>query len=168
MYKFQKLFNSKNLNTKEPFVIAEIGHNHKGSVEIAKELFTAAKNANANAVKLQKRDNAFLYTKEFYNQKYNSENSYGKTYGIHREALEFGRKEYRELIKFAKKLELEFLCTPFDFKSLKFLEELNLKAYKIASADLINIPLQKKLHIVGQTNYGLIQHNIQKMRSLQD
>lgn len=139
---FKILFSQKKTNAKKPFVIAEIGHNHKGSIEIAKELFFSAKSCGADAVKLQKRSNVDLYTKDFYNSIYVSENSYGKTYGQHREYLEFGKKEYKELIKYAKKIDLEFLCTPFDFKSLSFLEELNIQAYKIASADLVNLPLQ--------------------------
>jgi len=139
--KFNNLFNKKNLKTKDSFIIAEIGHNHKGSVEIAKKLFFTAKECGADAVKLQKRDNKELYTSEFYNEPYQSENSYGKTYGKHRDYLEFGKKEYKALIKFAKEIDIEFLCTPFDFNSVKFLEDLNIKAYKIASADLINLPL---------------------------
>jgi len=142
MTKLKNLFNKQNIKTLDPFVIAEIGHNHKGSLEIAKELFFSAKSCGADAVKLQKRSNVDLYTNDFYNRIYESENSYGKTYGQHREYLEFGKKEYKDLIKYAKKIDLEFLCTPFDFVSLIFLEELNIKAYKIASADLVNLPLQ--------------------------
>jgi N-acetylneuraminate synthase/sialic acid synthase len=142
MLKFKSLFNGQNIKIVQPFVIAEVGHNHKGSVEIAKKIFLSAKECGADAVKLQKRSNMDLYTIDFYNRTYESENSYGKTYGQHREYLEFGKKEYKDLIKYAKKIDLEFLCTPFDFVSLVFLEELNIKAYKIASADLVNLPLQ--------------------------
>ena len=139
--KIKELFLKKSFNKDKPFVIAEIGHNHKGSVNIAKKLFLSAKYCGADAVKLQKRDNKFLYTDKFYNEPYNSENSYGKTYGKHRDYLEFNEKEYLELIKYAKKIGIEFLCTPFDFNSIKFLQKIKIKAFKIASADLINIPL---------------------------
>ena len=57
-------------NDNKIYVVAEIGHNHKGSIDEAKKLFKAAKAAGANAVKLQKRDNKSLYTKKFYNQIY--------------------------------------------------------------------------------------------------
>src|SRR4029453_19362430 len=80
----------------ECWVIAEIGHNHQGSVENAKELFAQAARCGANAVKLQKRDNASVYPREFFNKPYENENSYGPTYGLHREALEFGPAEDAE------------------------------------------------------------------------
>ena len=71
------------------FVIAEIGHNHQGNVETAKKMIKAAVDAGASAVKLQKRDNRSLFTAAYYDRPYNSENSFGNTYGEHREFLEF-------------------------------------------------------------------------------
>ena len=70
------------------FVIAEIGHNHQGSVERAKELLTLAQQAGVDAVKLQKRDNRRLFTRKLYESPYDNENSFGPTYVAHREALE--------------------------------------------------------------------------------
>src|SRR5689334_6893547 len=75
------------------YVIAEIGHNHQGNLEKARELFREAKLAGAHAVKLQKRDNRNLYTRVAYNKPYDNENSFGSTYGEHREFLEFGANE---------------------------------------------------------------------------
>ena len=71
------------------WIIAEIGHNHQGKLETAKEMFRVAKECGADAVKLQKRDNRRLYTRAGYDKPYENENSYGATYGEHREALEF-------------------------------------------------------------------------------
>ncbi|MBI4669806.1 MAG: N-acetylneuraminate synthase family protein [Elusimicrobia bacterium] len=125
------------------FVVAEIGHNHQGSIEQAKKLFDAAKEAGAQAVKLQKRHNKTLYTKALYNQPYDNENSFGPTYGLHREALEFNKEQYQELQKYAKRLGLVFFATAFDFKSADFLAELDMPVYKIASGDVTNVPLLK-------------------------
>ena len=123
------------------YVIAEIGHNHQGSVERAKELFRAAKECGVNAVKLQKRDNRSLFTAEMYASPYDNENSFGETYGAHREALEFGRDEYVELLGFARELGLTMFATAFDFASADFLAELDVPAFKMASGDLKTTPL---------------------------
>ncbi|MBN1850751.1 MAG: N-acetylneuraminate synthase family protein [Deltaproteobacteria bacterium] len=125
------------------YVIAEIGHNHQGSLQMAKELFRAAKECGADAVKLQKRNNPGLYTEELYNKPYDHENSFGATYGEHREALEFGLEEYEELIQYAKDIGITFFATAFDFQSADFLADLNMPAFKIASGDLTNTPLLK-------------------------
>jgi len=125
------------------YVIAEIGHNHQGDLDQAKELFLAAQECGAHAVKLQKRDNRAMFTKEIYNQIYDHRNSYGKTYGDHREFLEFEQEEYEELIRYAKEIGITFFSTAFDFNSADFLEALEMPAYKIASGDLNNIPLIK-------------------------
>ena len=127
---------NKIINNSEFYFIAEIGQNHQGEIEKAFELIRKAKEAGANAVKLQKRDNKSLYTKIFFNEKYDNSNSYGETYGLHREALEFGKKEYKELQAFAKEINIDLFATPFDVKSLEFLSELDMPAFKIASADL--------------------------------
>ncbi len=129
------------------FVIAEIGHNHQGDVEKAKELFRQAKECGASAVKLQKRDNESLFTREAFNRPYDNENSFGPTYGLHREALELGHAEYAELKQYAGELGITFFSTPFDIPSADFLEELDVPVYKIASADLKNVPLLR--HVAG-------------------
>jgi sialic acid synthase len=123
------------------YVIAEIGHNHQGSLETAKALFRGAKECGAQAVKLQKRDNRSLYTRAMYDQPYDHENSFGATYGEHREALEFGEAEYRELQAYAAELGLTMFATAFDFASADLLAKLNMPAFKMASGDLTNVPL---------------------------
>jgi sialic acid synthase len=134
----------------ECYVIAEIGHNHQGSVEQAKALFKAAQEAGAHAVKLQKRDNRGLYTHEAYAKPYENENSYGSTYGEHREALEFGRAEYLELQAYCAELGITFFATAFDFVSADFLAELDMPAYKLASGDLTNTPLLRHVARLGK------------------
>ena len=100
-----------------PFVIAEVGHNHQGSVELCERIFDAAAESGAHAVKLQKRFNKTLYTPEFFDSPYQGPTSFGETYGLHREALEFGQKEYAHLKDYAKKKNLIFFATAFDFAS---------------------------------------------------
>ncbi len=132
------------------FIIAEIGHNHQGSLEKAKQLFKSAAECGVNAVKLQKRDNKSLFTKAAYNKPYENENSFGPTYGTHRETLEFGRNEFRELQKYAKELGLTMFSTAFDIPSADFLAALNMPLYKIASGDLKNTPLLKHVAQIGK------------------
>jgi sialic acid synthase len=129
------------------YVIAEIGHNHQGSVETCKRMFDAAKWAGCNAVKLQKRDNKTLYTEEFYNSPYNSENAFGPTYGLHREALEFNWEQYQELQGYAVSIGITFFATAFDIPSADFLVSLGVPAIKIASGDCQNIDLLKWLDV---------------------
>ena len=132
------------------YVIAEIGANHQGDIEICKALFESAAQSGANAVKLQKRSNKSLYTKTMFDQPYNSENAYAPTYGEHREFLEFGKSEYTELISAAQALNITFFSTAFDFESADFLAKLDMPAYKIASGDLTNIPLIKHVATFGK------------------
>jgi N-acetylneuraminate synthase/sialic acid synthase len=127
----------------ECYVIAEIGHNHQGDVEKAKQLIHAAKECGANAVKLQKRSNRTLYTRAYYEQPYDNEFSFGPTYGAHREALELSADEYRELQAYAREQEISFFATAWDFESAELLAELDVPAFKIASGDLLNTPLQR-------------------------
>ena len=86
------------------YVIAEIGHNHQGDLEQCKKMFDVAKECGANAVKLQKRDNRTMFTKEMYDSPYLHRNSYAPTYGEHRDKLEFSKEQHLELIAHSKKI----------------------------------------------------------------
>ncbi len=135
-------FGRSSISEKGPcYIIVEIGHNHQGSLETALNMIKTAAACGVQAVKFQKRDNRSLYTKAFYNKPYENENSYGMTYGEHREYLEFGREEYIELKRCAEENGIEFIVTAFDFKSVDFLEDIGVTSYKIASADVTNTPL---------------------------
>jgi N-acetylneuraminate synthase/sialic acid synthase len=107
-------------------------------MEQARQLIAEAKACGADAVKLQKRDNRTLYTSEFFAKPYDHENSFGPTYGEHREALEFDRAQFAELRAFADELDITLFATPFDLPSVEFLADLDMPAYKVASADLKN------------------------------
>ena len=93
------------------------------------------------AVKLQKRNNRGLYTKAAYNKPYDNENSFGPTYGAHREALEFGWDDYVKLKRYCDEIGVTFFATAFDFDSADFLARLDVPAFKIASGDLKSTPL---------------------------
>lgn len=142
------IFNQTINDDSPPFIIAEIGSNHTGSVEICKQLIKIAANCGADAVKLQKRDNRAMFTKAMLAQPYVNENSLGPTYGEHRGKLDwFGYEEYREFMELADKLGVILFATAFDEPSADFLAGLNLPAFKIASSDVTNIPLIQ--HIAG-------------------
>jgi N-acetylneuraminate synthase/sialic acid synthase len=113
-------------------------------------MIKAAVDAGASAVKLQKRDNRSLFTAAYYDRPYNSENSFGNTYGEHREFLEFNHDQYKELQNYSNELGTIFFATAFDFKSADFLQNLNVPAFKIASGDLKNLPLINYLSDFGK------------------
>src|SRR5437660_8266132 len=110
------------------YVIAEIGHNHQGELEKAKALVHAAKECGVDAVKFQKRENRTLFTRAFYASPYDNANSFGATYGQHREALELDRDEWVELRAYSRELELGFIAAAFDAHSADFCAELDITA----------------------------------------
>ena len=124
------------INYKEPYVIAEIGCNHMGNMDIAKEMIeTAAIFCKVDAVKFQKRCNKELLTEEQYNAPHpNPANSYGATYGEHREYLEFTVDQHRELMGHCKKFNIEYSTSVWDLTSAKEIAGLNPKFIKIPSA----------------------------------
>jgi sialic acid synthase len=134
----------------EAYVVAEIGHNHQGDLEKAKALVHAAKECGADAVKLQKRDNRALYTRALYDSPYDNEHSFGSTYGAHREALELGASEWLELREFSREEGITLFGTVFDEPSADFLAELGMPAFKVASADLVNTPLLRRVASYGR------------------
>jgi len=127
----------------KPFVIAEIGANHQGRVDLCETMFELAARSGADAVKLQKRENSLLFMPSLFNQPYIGPTSFAPTYGLHREFLEFNLDQYKHLQKFAEKLGLIFFATATDKKSVDFLVDINVPAIKIASADLYSTPLIK-------------------------
>jgi Sialic acid synthase len=124
----------------KPRVIAEIGCNHKGDMEIAKEMImTAAVFCKVDVVKFQKRNNKELLTEEQYNAPHpNPYHSYGETYGMHREYLEFDLDQHRTLKKWCEEQGLVYSTSVWDFTSAK--EIVSLKP------DLIKIPSALNLH----------------------
>ena len=121
---------------KKPYIIAEIGCNHKGEMEIAKELIKIAKIfCNADAVKFQKRCNKELLTEEQYNAPHpNSTNAYGATYGAHREYLEFNAAQHAELKSYCESIGITYSTSVWDLTSAKEIAALKPDFIKIPSA----------------------------------
>ncbi|WP_458627281.1 N-acetylneuraminate synthase family protein [Winogradskyella sp. PC D3.3] len=126
----------KIIKYKKPFVIAEIGCNHKGDIEIAKELIKVAKIfCNADAVKFQKRNNKELLTEDQYKAPHpNPVNSYGDTYGSHREFLEFDIEQHRTLKAYCEEIGIVYSTSVWDTTSAKEIASLNPDFIKIPSA----------------------------------
>ncbi|MAR15048.1 MAG: N-acetylneuraminate synthase [Candidatus Marinimicrobia bacterium] len=115
--------------------IAEIGCNHKGDINIAKELILLAKNCGADVAKFQKRNSKELLPDKQYNAPHpNPINSYGKTYGEHREFLEFSKEEHRDLMDYCDSIDIEYSTSVWDVSSAKEITELNPSLIKVPSA----------------------------------
>ena len=124
-----------NMNYKLPKVIAEIGCNHKGKIELAKELITVAAHSGVKVVKFQKRNNIELLSEEQYNAPHpNPMHSYGDTYGAHREFLEFNINQHKELKEFSESLGLIYSTSVWDVTSAIEIVSLNTELIKVPSA----------------------------------
>lgn len=123
-------------NFKKPYVIAEIGCNHKGDMDIAREMIKIAKIfCDVDAVKFQKRNNKELLTAEQYNSPHpNQSNSYGNTYGLHREYLEFDLGQHAELKKYCEEVDVVYSTSVWDATSAREIASLNPEFIKIPSA----------------------------------
>jgi len=139
------------IGNKHPvFVIAEIGVNHEGDLGEAKRLIEKAAEAGVNAVKFQKRDLEASYKREVVREPQLHDQSLRYLIPILK-SVEFGEKEYKELVKHAEKFGLTPLVTPFDSPSVDFAEKnIDPPVYKIASADLVNFILLEKVIATGK------------------
>lgn len=126
-----------------PRLIAEAGCNHKGDMEIAKDLIkTAAIYCKADVIKFQKRNPKELLTPEQYNSPHpNPVNSYGKTYGEHREFLEFNVRQHEELKNFCEEMGIVYSTSVWDFTSAKEIASLEPELIKIPSASNNHYPM---------------------------
>lgn len=126
-----------------PFLIAEIGCNHKGDMAIAKELITAAAMfCKVDAVKFQKRNPKELLSPEQYNAPHpNPANSYGDTYGAHREALELSLDQNRQLKEWCEEMGIIYSTSVWDLTSAREIVQLNPAFIKIPSATNLNTPI---------------------------
>ncbi|RKZ76049.1 MAG: N-acetylneuraminate synthase [Gammaproteobacteria bacterium] len=137
---------SFNYNYQKPKVIAEIGCNHMGHMKIAKELIALAKECGADVAKFQTRDNKLLLTEEQYNMPHPvQENSYGSSYGEHREYLEFNQKQHGELKAYCDTVGIEYSTSVWEENSARMIAELNPSFIKVPSACNNNYKMLKIL-----------------------
>jgi len=142
------------------FIIAEVGINHNGDVEIAKQLIDVAKDAGADAVKFQKRTLDLVYTKELLDSPRKS--PWGTTQHEQKEGLEFGLEEYKEIDAYCKYVGIEWFASAWDLESQQFLRQFACKYNKIASAmivyeDLLREVASEKKHTFISTGMSEIK-----------
>ena len=131
------------------YIIGEIGINHNGDVEIAKDLIRAAHDAGMNAVKFQKRTPEVCVPKEQQSQMRDTPWGY-ISYLDYRYKVEFGVEEYWEIDALCKELGIDWFVSVWDEASVDFMEQFNPVCYKTASASLTDLPLLKKLRATGR------------------
>jgi N-acetylneuraminate synthase len=134
-----------------PFVIAEIGINHNGDLDIAKRLIDEAKAAGWDAVKFQKRTIDIVYTAEVLEQPRQS--PWGTTQRAQKEGLEFGAAQYDVIDAHCREVGLDWFASAWDLPSQTFLEKYNLNLNKIASAMLTHMPLVKAVAAEGKLTF---------------
>lgn len=159
---------------KRPIVIAEIGCNHKGDMEIAHKMIKVLgslkyinENSSIDVVKFQKRNNKELLTEEQYNAPHpEPKNSYGATYGEHREYLEFNLEQHKILKKWCEEEGLIYSCSVWDLTSAKEISSINPKLIKIPSGSNLNFPMLKYLldNYLGEIHisFGMTTKNEEK------
>jgi len=148
----------------KPFIIGEIGINHNGDINIAKELILNAKKANFDAVKFQKRDIDLVYSKEMLDTY--RESPWGTTQREQKKGLEFGLDEYKEINEFCKKNEIKWFASAWDQNSLKFLDQFDLEFHKIASAMIVDL---KFLNAVAERKkYTFISTGMSEKKQIEE
>lgn len=158
-------------NYQKPKVIAEIGCNHKGDFKTAMELIDLAKESGADYVKFQKRNNRELLTEEQYNAPHpNPYNSYGNTYGAHREFLEFDVEQHRKLKQYCDEIGIVYSTSVWDVTSAREMASFNPEFLKVPSACNNNFEMLKVLRdefngqvqlSIGMTKKNEVQEIVQ-------
>lgn len=136
------------------YIIAEAGVNHNGSLDNAKKLVLAAKNAGVDAVKFQTFNTDNLVTKTAVKAEYqvNNTGNNDSQYEMLKK-LELSQQDYRELRELCDELDIEFMSTPFDIESIEQLENLNVNRFKLPSGEITNYPYLVRL---AKTNKPII------------
>lgn len=144
------------------YIIAEIGINHQGNIDLFKKMILRAKECGVDAVKSQKRDPKLCLTPQQYNRPYNSYHSFGKTYGEHKEALELSKADWDEAMNFADDIGIPLFASVFDVNSAKFMRDLRVEMIKIGSAEVTKLELLEevagyKLPVIMSTGMSTLE-----------
>ena len=144
----------------EIFIVAEIGINHNGQIDICKKLIDAACEAKCNAVKFQKRDINLVYSKEFLDSA--RESPWGNTQRAQKEGLEFSEDQYDEIDSYCKKKGIEWYASAWDINSQLFLRKYSCKYNKVASCmivydELLESIAEEKYHTFISTGMSNIE-----------
>ena len=140
---------NKQLGPGQPcYVIAEIGINHNGDIDLAKRLISVAVAAGCDAVKFQKRTVEVVYTEKELAQP--RPNPFGDTNGDLKRGLEFEQEDYQEISNFCKQVKIDWFASPWDEFSVDFVERFNPPVYKIASASLTDDNLLRHIRATGK------------------
>jgi N-acetylneuraminate synthase len=131
------------------FIIAEAGINHNGRLDLALKLVDMAVAAGADAVKFQKRHLPSIYPSELLEDTNRAEWSFQYLLPVLQET-ELTDDEFRQIDRYCHEQGIRFMCTPWDEQTLEFLETLEVDIYKVASADLINLPLLRAIAATGK------------------
>ena len=142
------------------FITAEIGINHNGDINIAKQLIDLAKKCDCNAVKFQKRTVEKVYSKEILDTP--RESPWGTTTREQKLGLEFTKKEYDEIDAYCKRKEIEWYASSWDIDSQNFLKNYNLRYNKVASAmltndELLDVIAQERKHTFISTGMSTME-----------
>jgi N-acetylneuraminate synthase len=149
------------------FIVAEIGINHNGDVDLARRLISVALAAGCDAVKFQKRTVEVVYSAEELAKP--RENPFGPTNGDLKYGLEFEQEEYEEIDAFCKSVKMTWFASPWDEASVDFLQRFNIPVYKIASASLTDDHLLRHIRATGRpiilstgmSTYAEIDHAVE-------
>ena len=149
-----------------PYIIAEVGQNHQGDLDTAREYIKIFSQLGANAIKFQNRDNKYLFSDDAYNKPYDSPTSFAPTYGEHREKLELDKEAFLILKEDCRKYNVDFMSTPFDEPSLNHLIDIDVDVIKISSFDLGNLSF---INRIAKTKKPLVMSigggNIEQIKS---
>ena len=148
---------------KKVFIIAEIGINHNGDLEIAKRLIDLAKESGCDAVKFQKRDVLQVYTPEELSR--DRESPWGTTYIQQKMGLEFNKDQYDKIDSYCKEVGIEWLASCWDIESQAFIRQYNTKYNKVASPMLTVLPLLKE--IAKEKKYTFISTGMSTMQEIE-